>query len=201
MDAADAETVVVNGITAWQMLHRTARVRSGATIVVLGANGGVGSTLVQLARHAGITVIGTASPRHHPALREMGGTPVDYRDPDMYRRILEIAPAAWTRGRLPAPGTDAAGRRRPQPSGGRAVPALRGRIGAGTGRVTDRRREGRHRPRRLTAATVTHRVRPRHRPKPTLRDVMTTVTLPSPAAPASTHGIDIDSRAMNSCWI
>ena len=54
VDAADAETVVVNGITAWQMLHRTARVRAGATIVVLGANGGVGSTLVQLARHAGI---------------------------------------------------------------------------------------------------------------------------------------------------
>jgi NADPH2:quinone reductase len=90
--SADAETVVVNGITAWQMLHRTARVRSGATIVVLGANGGVGTTLVQLARHAGITVIGTAAPRHHAALRELGVTPVDYRDPDLYRRIRELAP-------------------------------------------------------------------------------------------------------------
>lgn len=90
--AADAETVVVNGITAWQMLHRIARVRSGATIVVLGANGGVGTTLVQLARHAGITVIGTASTRHHAAVRELGATPVDYRDPNMYRRIREIAP-------------------------------------------------------------------------------------------------------------
>ncbi|GAA5127251.1 medium chain dehydrogenase/reductase family protein [Pseudonocardia adelaidensis] len=92
VDAADAETVVVNGITAWQMLHRTARVRPGATIVVLGANGGVGTTLVQLARHAGITVIGTASPRHHAAVRELGATPVDYRDPDVYRRIRELAP-------------------------------------------------------------------------------------------------------------
>ena len=90
--SADAETVVVNGITAWQMLHRSARVRSGATIVVLGANGGVGTTLVQLARHAGITVIGTAAPRHHAALRELGATPVDYRDPDLYRRIRELAP-------------------------------------------------------------------------------------------------------------
>jgi NADPH2:quinone reductase len=90
--SADAETVVVNGITAWQMLHRTAGVRSGGTIVVLGANGGVGTTLVQLARHAGITVIGTASPRHHAALRELGVTPVDYRDPDMYQRIRDIAP-------------------------------------------------------------------------------------------------------------
>lgn len=92
VDAAAAETVVVNGITAWQMLHRTARVRSGATIVVLGANGGVGSTLVQLARHAGIRVIGTAAERHHAALRELGAIPVDYRDPQMYQRIREIAP-------------------------------------------------------------------------------------------------------------
>jgi NADPH2:quinone reductase len=92
VDVADAETVVVNGITAWQMLHRTARVRSGATIVVLGANGGVGTTLVQLARHAGIRVIGTASERHHAALRELGVIPVDYRDPQMYQRIREIAP-------------------------------------------------------------------------------------------------------------
>ncbi|WP_433654565.1 medium chain dehydrogenase/reductase family protein [Nocardia sp. CA-128927] len=90
--SAAAETVVVNGITAWQMLYRTAKARSGATIVVLGANGGVGSTLVQLARHAGMTVIGTASPRHHEMIRELGAIPVDYRDPDMYERIRQIAP-------------------------------------------------------------------------------------------------------------
>ena len=70
VDPAEAETVVVNGITAWQMLHRIARVRRGQTIVVLGANGGVGSTLVQLAADAGITVIGTASARHHDARPE-----------------------------------------------------------------------------------------------------------------------------------
>ncbi|VVJ16324.1 Quinone oxidoreductase (EC [Amycolatopsis camponoti] len=92
VDAAAAETVLVNGITAWQMLHRTAKVRAGSTIVVLGANGGVGSTLVQLARHAGIKVIGTASTRHHDAVRAWGATPVDYRDPKMYERIRELAP-------------------------------------------------------------------------------------------------------------
>ncbi|GAA3632776.1 hypothetical protein GCM10022267_19480 [Lentzea roselyniae] len=92
VEPAAAETVVVNGVTAWQMLHRTAKVRTGGTIVVLGANGGVGSTLVQLARHAGIKVIGTASARHHDAVRELGATPVDYRDPHMYDRIHELAP-------------------------------------------------------------------------------------------------------------
>ncbi|MFE3600463.1 medium chain dehydrogenase/reductase family protein [Streptomyces sp. NPDC059142] len=92
VDASAAETVVVNGVTAWQMLHRVAGVRAGGTVVVLGANGGVGSTLVQLARHAGITVIGTASERHHAAVRALGATPVDHRDPDMYGRIRELAP-------------------------------------------------------------------------------------------------------------
>lgn len=69
LDPAAAETVVVNGITAWQMLHRKAQVKSGQTILVHGANGGVGSTLAQLGRLAGVRVIGTAAPRHHGRLR------------------------------------------------------------------------------------------------------------------------------------
>ncbi|MEU6720289.1 zinc-binding dehydrogenase [Nonomuraea sp. NPDC046802] len=92
IDPAAAETVLVNGATAWQMLHRSASVRAGGTVVVLGANGGVGSTLVQLARLAGISAIGTASARHHDTVRELGATPVDYRDPDMYEQIRKLAP-------------------------------------------------------------------------------------------------------------
>ncbi|MEU0057177.1 medium chain dehydrogenase/reductase family protein [Streptomyces sp. NPDC006334] len=90
--AAEAETLVVNGVTAWQMLHRKARVRAGQTVVVHGANGGVGSVLVQLALTAGVRVIGTASARHHDALREQGVTPVDYRAEDMAARIRALSP-------------------------------------------------------------------------------------------------------------
>ncbi|MEV0558009.1 medium chain dehydrogenase/reductase family protein [Streptomyces sp. NPDC050597] len=90
--AAEAETLVVNGITAWQMLHRKARVRAGQTVLVLGANGGVGSVLVQLARAAGVKVIGTASARHHDALRALGVIPVDYRTEDIPARVRELAP-------------------------------------------------------------------------------------------------------------
>src|SRR4051812_23286327 len=64
LDPAVAAAVVVNGLTAWQMLHRTARVRPGASVLVHGANGGVGSILAQLARLAGARVLGTASARH-----------------------------------------------------------------------------------------------------------------------------------------
>ncbi|MFJ9629470.1 medium chain dehydrogenase/reductase family protein [Streptomyces sp. NPDC101175] len=90
--SAEAETVVVNGITAWQMLHRKARVRAGHTILVHGANGGVGTVLVQLAHAAGARVIGTASPRHHDALRAQGVEPIDYRTPDLAARVRELAP-------------------------------------------------------------------------------------------------------------
>jgi NADPH:quinone reductase-like Zn-dependent oxidoreductase len=90
--AAEAETLIVNGLTAYQMLHRSAKVQAGQTILVHGASGGVGTVLAQLARHAGVRVIGTASPRHHEALRALGVEPVDYRDPALATRVRELAP-------------------------------------------------------------------------------------------------------------
>jgi NADPH:quinone reductase-like Zn-dependent oxidoreductase len=93
LDPALAEAVIVNGITAWQSLHRKAKIQAGNTILVHGANGGVGSILVQLAQHAGVRVIGTASPRHHDALRDLGVEPIDYHDPDLAARVRELAPA------------------------------------------------------------------------------------------------------------
>src|SRR3954470_5501694 len=92
VSADEAETLTVNGLTAYQMLHHVAKVRAGQTVLVLGVGGGVGTLLAQLARHAGARVIGTASPRHHEALRELGVEPVDYRDPDVSARIRELAP-------------------------------------------------------------------------------------------------------------
>ncbi|MEV0780687.1 medium chain dehydrogenase/reductase family protein [Streptomyces sp. NPDC050428] len=92
VDAGQAETLVVNGITAMRMLHRIARVKSGQTVFVLGANGGVGSTLVQLARRAGARVIGTASLRHQETVRELGAIPIDYRTPDLTAEVRKIAP-------------------------------------------------------------------------------------------------------------
>jgi NADPH:quinone reductase-like Zn-dependent oxidoreductase len=92
IEADEAETLIVNGLTAYQMVHRSAKVQAGQTVLVTGAAGGVGTVLVQLARHAGARVIGTANPRHHEALRALGVEPVDYRDPDLEARIRELAP-------------------------------------------------------------------------------------------------------------
>jgi NADPH:quinone reductase-like Zn-dependent oxidoreductase len=88
----DAETVVVNGVTAWQMLHRAARVEPGQTVLLFGANSGVGGILIQLAQDHGVHVIGAASPRHHDALRAAGVTPVDYADPDLAAKVREVSP-------------------------------------------------------------------------------------------------------------
>jgi NADPH:quinone reductase-like Zn-dependent oxidoreductase len=91
--AADAaETLVVNGVTAWQLLTRLARVGDGGTIVVYGANSGVGTILAQLARLRGIRVIGTSSARHHDALRAAGIEPLDYAEPDLLGSVLRLEP-------------------------------------------------------------------------------------------------------------
>src|SRR6266568_3710166 len=100
VSADEAETLIVNGVTAYQMLHHSAKVQAGQTVLVLGASGGVGTILVQLARHAGARVIGTASPRHHDALRGLGAEPIDYRDPDL---AAPASPAPTGCSAVPAP--------------------------------------------------------------------------------------------------
>ena len=48
LDPAEAVAVVLNYITAYQMLHRSAKVKSGQRVLIHGASGGVGSALLQL---------------------------------------------------------------------------------------------------------------------------------------------------------
>jgi NADPH:quinone reductase-like Zn-dependent oxidoreductase len=91
LDAAEAEVLILNGVTAWQMLHRQARVKTGQTVLVHGANSGVGTLLVQLAREAGATVIGTASARNLAAVEALGATAVDRRG-DWVGEVRRLAP-------------------------------------------------------------------------------------------------------------
>ena len=92
LDPADAVAAITNGVTAWQMLHRAAKVRPGQTVFVHGASGGVGTLLVQLARLAGAEVIGTASASKHETVRALGAVPVDYKNEDVAKRVREISP-------------------------------------------------------------------------------------------------------------
>lgn len=66
-------------------------VKAGETLLVAGAAGGVGSVVVQLARHRGATVIGTASEAKHAYLRELGAIPTTY-GPGLADRVAPLAP-------------------------------------------------------------------------------------------------------------
>ncbi len=74
-----AGALFVVGATAYAAVRAVA-LTTGDTVVVSGAAGGVGSVTVQLARRAGATVIGLASPANHEWLADHGVIPVSYGD-------------------------------------------------------------------------------------------------------------------------
>ncbi|NUO92840.1 MAG: NADP-dependent oxidoreductase, partial [Dermatophilaceae bacterium] len=74
----EAAGLPLAGLTAYQVLVKALQVRRGETVLVHAAAGGVGSIAVQLARHLGARVIGTASERNHEFVRGLGGEPVEY---------------------------------------------------------------------------------------------------------------------------
>ncbi|UJR83253.1 zinc-binding dehydrogenase [Sandaracinus amylolyticus] len=92
LDAAEVVALVVNGATAWKMLHRVARVRAGQTIVVHGAGGGVGTLLVQLARLAGARVIGTCRGAQRATVEALGAIAIDYQGGRVLEQVRAIAP-------------------------------------------------------------------------------------------------------------
>lgn len=62
----------------------------GATLLIDGAAGGVGTATVQLAVVRGLRVIGTASPHNHEYLRSLGATPTTY-GPGLAERVAPLA--------------------------------------------------------------------------------------------------------------
>lgn len=88
----EAGGVPLAGLTAWQSLHDKLQVRSGETVLVHAAAGGVGHFAIQIARAAGARVIGTASEPKHEFVRGLGAEPIDYRGGDLAARVRELAP-------------------------------------------------------------------------------------------------------------
>ncbi|HEX4787140.1 MAG TPA: NADP-dependent oxidoreductase [Actinospica sp.] len=87
---AQAGGLPLVGLTALWTLD-AAQAGEGDTVLVHAAAGGVGSTAVQIAKARGARVIGTASPRNHDYLRELGAEPVAYGD-GLAERVRELAP-------------------------------------------------------------------------------------------------------------
>ncbi len=90
LDAAETVCLVLNYITAYQMMHRSAKIRAGQRALIHGAAGGVGTALLQLGRLAGLEMYGTCSSRGAPAVSDLGGIPIDYQHQDFVKEIHRL---------------------------------------------------------------------------------------------------------------
>src|SRR6185503_12159092 len=93
LDPAEAVSLILNYVTAYQMLHRSAKVRVGQRVLIHGAAGGVGTALLQLGRLAGLVMYGTCSSRGASAVSDLGGVPIDYQHQDFVKEIQRITSA------------------------------------------------------------------------------------------------------------
>jgi NADPH:quinone reductase-like Zn-dependent oxidoreductase len=78
LDPAEAVSLVLNYVTAYQLIHRIARLKGGDSVLIHGAGGGVGTAALQLGRIAGLKMFGTASRSKHAQVESLGGIPIDY---------------------------------------------------------------------------------------------------------------------------
>jgi len=90
LDAAEAVSLVLNYITAYQMMHRSAKVKPGQRALIHGAAGGVGTALLQLGRLAGLEMYGTCSSRGASTVSDLGGIPIDYQHQGFVKEIHRL---------------------------------------------------------------------------------------------------------------
>jgi len=90
LDTADAVSVVLNYITAYQMMHHSAKVKAGQRVLIHGASGGVGTALLQLGKLANLVMYGTCSSKGSSAVIELGGIPIDYKSQDFVKEIHRL---------------------------------------------------------------------------------------------------------------
>jgi NADPH:quinone reductase-like Zn-dependent oxidoreductase len=93
LDPAEAVTLILNYVVAYQTLHRSAKVKAGDKVLIIGASGGVGTAFLQLGKLADLTMYGIASKSKHHILTEYGATPIDYHTQDFVEVIRQAEPA------------------------------------------------------------------------------------------------------------
>jgi NADPH2:quinone reductase len=89
-DPEEVLSLVFTYMTAYQLLHRTAKAKRGETVLVHGAAGGVGTAVLELGAAAGLRLIGTCSARDRAKVEALGAVPIDYRSEDFLARVREL---------------------------------------------------------------------------------------------------------------
>jgi NADPH:quinone reductase-like Zn-dependent oxidoreductase len=92
IDPAVAVCIPLAYLTAFQLLIRCRDLPSGATILIVGASGTVGTALLDLARHLGLKAIGTCSAANLPLLERFGAAAIDYRAGDFVASVRQLTP-------------------------------------------------------------------------------------------------------------
>lgn len=87
LDPAEAVSLIFSYVTAYQMLHRIAKVKEGQRILIHGAGGAVGTAMIQLGNLLDLEIYGTASKSKHELITSLGATPIDYQTEDFVERI------------------------------------------------------------------------------------------------------------------
>ncbi|MBL7162313.1 MAG: zinc-binding dehydrogenase [Anaerolineales bacterium] len=87
LEPVEAVSMVLSYVTAYQMLHRIAKVQRGQKILVHGAGGAVGTAMLELGKLLDLEIYGTASKSKHELVKSLGATPIDYRNEDFLARI------------------------------------------------------------------------------------------------------------------
>jgi NADPH2:quinone reductase len=90
LDNAEAVSLILNYITAYQMLHHSVDVKPGQRALIHGASGGVGTALLQLGDLAELEMYGTCSSRGAQTVSGLGGTPIDYKDQDFVKETRRL---------------------------------------------------------------------------------------------------------------
>lgn len=90
IDSDEAVCLILQYVTAYQILHRIAKVKPGDSILVHGAAGGVGTAVLELARLDGLKMYGTASNAKQELIQRMGGIPIDYQQDNFVQRIRTL---------------------------------------------------------------------------------------------------------------
>ncbi len=92
LDPAQAVTLIMNYLVAYQVLHRVVQVKPGDRVLIVGASGGVGTAFLQLGKLAQLTMYGLASGSKHAVLTELGAIPIDYHTQDFVDVIHRAEP-------------------------------------------------------------------------------------------------------------
>jgi NADPH:quinone reductase-like Zn-dependent oxidoreductase len=91
IDSSEAVTLILSYMTAYQMLHRIAKISEEKTILIHGAAGAVGIAMLQLGKLLNLKMYGTASKSKHAIVTKYGGIPIDYKSEDFMKRIHELS--------------------------------------------------------------------------------------------------------------